>query len=279
MNPFLFPEYRDRFLYLRFEQECLAEAARRFDAVYSNAAGTARLRGALGYQNFGPWLWLERGLQPLHFIPRLTAALIGKLSREAGQRLSRTLAATTPPARTSSVDFVEYTPAQALGSSFFARFWTEARATAGMAPRRDPADLAWRFWNRPGFTGSTLTCSWSDGSAAYFILTTSTADPLVLSLSDFYLFPPRPELLEQALESLFLWCAARGAFAVKLRTTADGLPPQLLDVFSRWMKPFALSRFFPRGDMPRRLLAAGARRTEARLSPWNVTEILVTDKV
>lgn len=40
MRTFLMPEYRDRFLYLRFEQERLADAAQRFDALYSTAPGT-----------------------------------------------------------------------------------------------------------------------------------------------------------------------------------------------------------------------------------------------
>jgi hypothetical protein len=278
MRTFLMPEYRDRFLYLRFEQERLADAAQRFDALYSTAPGTARLRSALGYQNFGPWLWLERGLQPLHLLPRIISSLLGKYSPGARRHFCRALAAMTqPPERTSSRDLVEYTSSEALASSFFASFWTEARQTAGMAPRRDPADLAWTFWQRPGFTCSTLTCSWPGGACAYFIVDSS--NPLAFHLLDFYVFPQRPDLLAEALEALFFWCATRGALSLGFHTTADGLPPELLRVFSCRMKPFALSRFFPKGDMPRRLLAAGTRRTGARLSPWNVTEILAADQI
>lgn len=39
INTFLQPEFRDKFLYLRFERECLREADARFDATYSFAVG------------------------------------------------------------------------------------------------------------------------------------------------------------------------------------------------------------------------------------------------
>ncbi len=70
-NTMLLPEFRSRFLYLRFEQECLEEADKRFDATYSCAAGTARLRKRLGYVADSTWIDMVRGLQTPEMVSRI----------------------------------------------------------------------------------------------------------------------------------------------------------------------------------------------------------------
>jgi len=277
MKTFLLPEYRDKFLYLRFEKECLREADARFDATYSLAPGTARMRSALGYHAYSEYIEFERGFHPMQLIYRTMGYLAGRYSFRARcsllQRLAAISEADTPP---SSIEFTEYTAAEAASSRFFADYWTEARQDAGMAPRRDCADLEWRFWKRPGFKGATLTHTWPQGGRAYCIVDT-TSNPLLCSLVDFSLTPANPQLLESLLDALFAWSAQQGALALKFRTLMRGLPPQLMDVFLRKMKPFAARRFIPAVDMPRRFSPLGYKRMNGMLPDWNTTEFLMLD--
>jgi hypothetical protein len=273
-NTFLLPEFRDQFLYLRFEQKCLKEADTRFDATYSVAQGTSRLRIPLGYESSDSWIQLERGFQPLHVIYRTIAQVAGRYSHRARVRLARALAAISAvPTPRSSIQFTELPASRAASSTFFADFWTEARTTAGMAPRRDAEDLRWRFWERPGFEGHTLTYTSPGGSRAFFIVATS--NPLIFSLVDFFIAPANAPALDSLLEALFVWCAQHGALALKFMTTPKGLPPQWMEVFHCKMKPYALRRLSPPLELPRRLSPLGRSRMGDSLGPWNTTECLV----
>jgi hypothetical protein len=273
MNTFLLPDFRDKFLYLRFERECLREADTRFDATYSAAKGTTRLRSALGYENYGQMIQLERGFHPLHLIYRIMGNLAGRYSYSARTRLLNALAAISEvPRLEPSIELMEYA-ADAASSSFFADFWTEARMEAGMAPRRDAADLEWRFWKRPGFKGATLTYAWPQGGRAYLIVDTYSS-PVLYSLIDFFITSASPQRLELLLDALFAWCAQRGALAVKYVTSHRGMPAELMEVFFRKMKPFVLQRYYPTMDLTRRISPLGRNRTSGVLADWNITEFL-----
>jgi hypothetical protein len=274
MNTFLVPEFRDKFLYLRFEKECLKEADGRFDATYSIAPASVRLRKSLGYESYGNWIQFERGFQPLHLIYRTVAYFAGRYSYPARVRMSNALAAISAiPTRKPPHELTEHSAADAAASSFFADFGTEARREAGMAPRRDSADLEWRFWKHPGFTGTTLTYTWPEGGRAYFIVETS--NPLLYALADFCITPANPQRFEFLLDALFIWCADQGALAIKCLTMAQGLPAQLLEVFLRKMKPFALQRFRPAYVLPRHFSPRGRARGGSAIQDWNATELLM----
>jgi hypothetical protein len=278
MNTFLLPEFRDKFLYLRFEQGCLREADARFDATYSIAPGTSRLRTAFGYENMGNWILLERGFQPFNRICRALADLTGRCSYRARVGLLRASASiSAAPKRRPSLEFVEHSAAEAASSRFFADFWTEARREAGMAPRRDAADLEWRFWKHPGFEGSTLTYEWPEGGRAYFILDNTAGDSAVYSLVDFFITPADPRRLDCILDALFVWCARRGALALDFFTTTRGLPPQLLEVFLRKMKPSVMRRVGPEKELPRRVTPLGRARGNGAIADWNATGILMVN--
>lgn len=278
MNSFLLPEYRDHFLYLRFEKECLEEAEQRFDATYSMARGTARLRRACGYEIEDTFLWLERGFQPHYLICRAVTYLAGVYSYRARVALARAIFSMgkAPYTPHSTIELTEITPDQAAASSFFWDFWTEARRDAGMAPRRDRADLEWRFWKRPQFVGSTLVFTGMAGDRAYFIV--NTADPLFYSLEDFYMTCASGERLDSLMDALFDWCAMRGALSIKFMTSSRGLPAQWMEVILQKMRPFPIrrSRLTPAADLPRRLTSRGKTKI-AKLPAWNYTPILLID--
>jgi hypothetical protein len=282
MNSFLFSEFRDQFLYLRFEQECLNQADDRFHASYSIEPGATRFRSALGYQNLDTWSEFERGLQPLHFVYRTIAYLAHRYSYHVrGSLLHRLASITNLPPRKSPLPLLELTPAQAAASPFFRDFWAEARLTAGMAPSRDPADLDWRFWSRPSISPnspgySTLTYEWPTGGRAYLIVDTFS-NPSFYSLVDFFITPAQPQRFAQLLDSLFSWAASKGALAIACRIVPRGQPQELLQVFQQKMRPFPLRHLHAK-EMPRRLAPLGRARGYSELPPWNSTEILMADR-
>ena len=276
INSFLLPEFRDKFLYLRFEQECLKEADHRFDATYTVAPRSVRLRSGLGYTNFGTWIQFERRLRPFSIAFRAVRYLTRRYSHPPGARLSRMLASlSSSTIQSAPLALVEHGQFDAKLATFFAEFWSQARTNAGMAPQRDFPDIEWRYLKRPGFVGSALTYAGPGDSRAYFIV--DTFNPLFHSLSDFYISPMRPELCAALLEALFAWCFRRGALALKFRTVAQGLPAPILAVFASKMKVFPLQRFFPISEFPRRFSNMGKARLRNVLPDWNTTEILVAD--
>src|SRR5579863_6846388 len=76
VNSFLLPDYRNRFVYLRFEQRCLAEVEWQFDATYTLAELAVRMRRALGYDSATLELDFEQGLRSPEILSRLLMRMI-----------------------------------------------------------------------------------------------------------------------------------------------------------------------------------------------------------
>jgi hypothetical protein len=272
-NSILLPEYRSKFLYLRFEKECLDEAGDRFDATYSLAPGTTRLRKALGYQGAGTGVRMVRGLQACDSLSRLFGHFANRYPRRTWGALARVMAAVSEPEQRSvRLKLQEYTPEEAMQSPFFSQFWQEARLSAGMSARRDLPDLAWRFWKRPDSTYATLIHEGECGSRGYCIV--NTTNPCSFHLEDIFFFPPRTDALDAFLTSLFQWSARRGALLLLFSTTTDGQPSGFLDVFARRMRPHPLQHFRPPHELPRRFSSGVRAKFGAGISRWNATALL-----
>jgi hypothetical protein len=273
-NTFLLPEFRSRFLYIRFERQCLDEALSRYDVVYSCGPGTFRLRKPLGYGAEDTWISLEHGAHYLDLTTRLFTRFVNRFPRAPWIQMARAwAAASVHTAPKPSFEWIEYSPAQAMQSPFFADFWQQARTEAGMSPRRDAADLAWRYWLRPESSFVTLVHSWEGDARAYCIVETS--NPFLYSLFDIFVTPMRPDLLDAALQSLFIWCARRGALTLSFTTTVQGQPPELMRVFLRRMRAHPLTHF----RQPNQIsycLSPELRASPASSMPsWNATELLI----
>jgi hypothetical protein len=272
VNSFLLPEFRSRFLYLRFEQQCLAEVGSRYAAIYSYGSGVSRLRGPLGYAAGDVSIRLEHGSHHFDLATRaLTRFVQHRRTGPWTQLASAWAQACARGAREPSFELVEYTSEQAIRSSFFTDFWSQARGEAGMSPRRDVADLAWRFWKRPGSSFVTLVHSWSGGERAYCIV--DTANPYHYSVADFFVTPMRADLLDALLDALFAWSAGRGALTMSLWTTAAGQPAAFMDVLTRRMAPHPLTRFRRRSQFSCRITPGGA--ADLPQPGWNITELLL----
>lgn len=265
VNSFLLPDYRNRFVYLRFEQRCLAEVEWQFDATYTLAELAVRMRRALGYDSATVELDLEQGLHSPEILSRLWMRLIWRKPGVKTFGPWRLL-----PRRKSSLALTELTDVAAGNSPFFAGFWDEARKTAGLAPRRDAADLAWRFWERPGCR-TTLTCHWPCGARGFGIV--GTGDGVHFTLEDIFLSTPRPELLTALLDAISSWCAQKGGLMLSFMTTAESQPPQMLAAIQNRLKQSLSARH--RGQhVSRRLTALGRQRIGAEWPPMNITPIV-----
>ncbi|HSS96678.1 MAG TPA: hypothetical protein VLK33_06605 [Terriglobales bacterium] len=272
-NTMLLPEFRSRFLYLRFEQECLRESGKRFDATYSCAPGTARLRKPLGYVGDGAWIHMARGVQTPEAVSRILGFLSGRYPHCTWGKIKDAIVAISESiGRKSSLSLTEYSSMEAARAVFFKDFWNQARQYAGMSPRRDIADLDWRFWQRPDFNFSTLTHTWDGGARAYCAV--NITDPLIFYLEDIFVVPPRTDLLEAFLSAIFTWCAQKGCILLRFSTTNDGQAEESLDVFTRHMYMSPLRHFRRTMDFPRRIAKDGRLGSSGNLN-WNATRLLI----
>jgi hypothetical protein len=272
-NTMLLPEFRSRFLYLRFEQECLKEADKRFDAMYSCAPGTVRLREPLGYVADSTWIDMVRGLQTPEVVSRILGFVATRYPDYAWSRIKRAVVTVSSLASYKSpLSLTEHSSVQAPKSTFFSDFWAEARMLVGMSPRRDVADLAWRFWQRPDFKYSTLTYTWEGGARAYCVI--NVTDPLLLNLEDIFIAPLRPDLLEVFLTTLFAWCAQQGALLLRFSTTTNGQPKEFLETLARHMYLPPLRHFRPQMEFPRRFSPQGKSKVGNAGLKWNATRLL-----
>jgi hypothetical protein len=268
VNTFLLPEYRGKFVYPRFELRCLAEAEQMIDASFSVAPKAERLRAALGYQTDIRMLHLECGLQSPRFVSRVLPRLARRYPRVLLPALARLWNAIPVPKAPFALDVLDSDRART--APFFDDFWEQARPLAGLAPRRDKADLDWRFWRDGGEQRTTLTYCWQNGARAYCIV--RHGNPFIFELQDIFLTTVNAALLQQFLNAIFSWCAERGALMLTFWTSEDGQPPELLDVFRRNMAA-SLSRRFRDNRMSRRLTARGRGRIGADWPPFNFTVI------
>ncbi len=270
VNSFLLPEFRDKFLYLRFEQRCLAEVEDLFDATYSLWPARARLRAALRYDVDLLSLSLERGLQASDILSRLLVRIAWRYAHFPARQMTQLLGYVRP-SRKSPLTLVEFDAEAAISSSFFAGFWDEARLTAGLAPRRDVADLSWRFWKMPGAHRTTLTYTWPNGVRGYCII--NHTRPFHFTLEDIFLAMPLPDLLQQFLDAIFAWCAKRGALMLVFWTAAGGQTVSLMKVY-RHNFGVSLSRRHRDGPVARRLTSRGRERLGADWPACNITSIV-----
>jgi hypothetical protein len=270
VNSFLLPEFRGKFLYLRFEQRCLAEAEDFLDATYSLLPARARLRAKLQYDVNLQALSLERGLQAPDILSRLLVRMAWRYVRFPARQLAQLLVY-AQPSRKSPLALEEFDTEAAISSSFFASFWGEARLTAGLAPRRDIADLSWRFWKMPGAHRTTLAYTWPNGVRGYCII--NHTRPFHFTLEDIFLAAPLPNLLQQFLDAIFAWCARRGALMLAFWTAVGGQPLPLMAVYQRNFG-ISLSRCHRDGPVARRLTSRGQERIGPGWPACNITSIV-----
>jgi len=268
VNTFLLTEFRNKFVYLRFERQCLEEVEEVFDATYTLTPAAARPRTALGYETVAT-MGLEWGAKPFSLGARVLAQGDRRYPNSAMRIATTSWSSLSKCFLPRSVlPLVKYDANAAAAAPFFVDFGCSARAIAGLAPRRDTDDLHWRFWSNGDGYRTTLTHTWPDGSRAYCILNRSRASNFVLE--DIFLTTSQPGMLQEFLQSVYGWCTRQGALTISFMTTGEGHLPAFLDVYRRTMGP-VFSRKYRSSPMSRRLTTRGRKRIGPLWPPCNIT--------
>ena len=277
-NTMVLPAYRKKILYTRFEQRFLHEYESRFDATFSTMGPPAaiRLREALGYSAKHYWItneWLIRAAAPLDFFASKVRSKHCYLATILNQT-SKVFPKVSTKSQKHVLQLTELTSEQAPVSSFFDDFWETARSGYSIAPRRDKADLKWRFWDNPNINYFTLISENNSIGDAYAVL--SEIDENIYQLDDFVCSPNSLELRSAMLVSVSNWVGDRGGSILKFVTTSDSTDQVvggggLRDLNSCF--PFSL-RESPKQYMPRRLCKNSQHYAKIRGMAWAVTPYL-----
>jgi hypothetical protein len=261
-----------------FNTFVLREADKRFEANFCTGNPLLRWRKTAGYQGSMHSSVLLFSLQPHHFVCRTLIERVHRRVPSFTGRLKRWLGylPVLPIRRRSTLALTALSSEQAVDSEFFRTYGDQARLDPGFNLRRDVADLAWRFWRRPGFNGVTLTYTWPNGTRAYAIV--DTPNPLFFTLVDISISPRTAEHFALFLNAVLDWCAAHRALGIHFLTCYQAWPEPLRQVLDQCLQsgPWRNRVNHNPHMMLRRLAPLGAQRISA-LPEWELSYLVIAE--
>jgi hypothetical protein len=273
-NTMVLPEYRRKILYPRFEKLFAEQYESRFHALFSTMGPSAaiRQRKAHGYAAEHAWQSLEHGVFPFGSLARLFAY--------SGQWRSFAGLVKCLPIFSRPVCGVQcLSPQAAKSSSVFDDYWTQARSFWGVVPRRDKADLTWRYWDNPYIEYETLVFERPEGVVGYVIVDLSAGT--LARLVDISFLRPEAELIECVMSSLFsVLRKTYGCVLFQYLVTDDVLPEPLFAQLRAYFRPSLLTRAYRAARvaeenlMPRKITALG-KQCGLSASDWGITPIVL----
>lgn len=275
-NTMVHPDYRRKILYPRYEKRFLNEYSDRFDLLFSTIGPMAALRQrkALGYDASRRWQRYEWALRP-GAMAALGAGLAGNTQQfsqssilqlaEPGLRLAAKGASVLPRKQLGDASaLTALDAATAKAHPFFEAFWAEARAEYPLTPRRDRADLAWRFWDNPDLTTTTLICDESAGMPRGYAVV-HRYHKLAWRLDDIVCQPADVPSFLTLLQAVAAWCAEQGGYVLNFFAADDPNSPArfgeecgLKNLSTRW--PMAKLRGKTPNFMLRKVTERGAEK-------------------
>jgi hypothetical protein len=175
------------------------------------------------------------------------------------------------------------TDTQARVDPFFESFWSKCRLEYGVTPRRDQADLDWRFWSNPHTSNITLVSDDTADEPGYVIIRKSIATPGAAFIEDIVPCTPNARKFHRLLDSALSWMSRNNIRWVDFSTTdescvsggiADGLASK--NILLR--KVLARFRAEPTDRMPRKITATGKSKG-VDVSNWYVTPVVSEGRV
>ncbi|MDP1859618.1 MAG: hypothetical protein Q8K82_13165 [Gemmatimonadaceae bacterium] len=281
-NTFVHPGHRDKLLYPRFESRFASVYESRFDALFSTTGPSAaiRQRAAQGYDF--PAVW-QRHIVSTH---SLSVAALGL--RRLASRLPRRvvpwlgggmrLVGRARANRRSRDSWTALDNEAARRSNFFPGFWDSARVHYGVTPRRDVADLTWRFWGGTNPSRTTIVVEQGSASPGYIVLRRHDDVVPWASIDDVATEHPDAASFRQVLNAARDWAAESSLHWLDVTVTDDaasstGLGDALHDIematARRWQQRAAGA--LPR--MPRKITHRGAT-LGLGLGEWFITGIV-----
>ena len=206
-NTMVLPEYRSKILYPRFEVRFKAQYQVRYHALFATMGPDAaiRVRKASGYEF--PVEWRSYSLATsfmghLACLNRLSRRLLAMRTVSGNRRWpdKRPAPAERNIGRLRDAGFL--TSEEATDSPFFLDFWQHARQYHGIAPRRDLADLKWRFWDNPYKQHFTLIIDDGQTTPGYAIVSLSDDNPSIVRLEDYAVTKPTRDSYQALIEGL-----------------------------------------------------------------------------
>jgi hypothetical protein len=229
-NTMVHQEYRRKILYPRYEQKFLKQYNKKFDLLFSTRgnASALRQRKALGYKAEQRWLNYAWALNPGALASLLAFRLIHNRKKiryvraSNGAKLFGNILSYLKGPRWRSKKTLPLTvlsPGEASNHLFFKDFWSNVRKDFPLTPRRDQADLKWRFWENPYSIYYSLICENHQYGDAYGIVRNCGSQ--VYMLEDIVCFPPTSAFFSEMLSSICEWAESHGANAMLFSTTSD----------------------------------------------------------
>lgn len=284
-NTMVHPEFRRKVLYPPHEKRFLKNYSDRFDLLFSTMGPSAamRQRKALGYDDTRRWLRFDIGLVRFA-LPGLILAQ-SELSNLAARSLKHKvvvgslkllagLSGLVPRWRCNRNlrELEVYDDQVAKSVPFFDDFWKETAPQYPLTPRREKADLAWRFWDNPNVAYTTLVHA--NGFAVL-----SRPHRYLFRVEDIVATPYDTEHFQKLLGLVAAWCAEQGGHALTFITTDDPSSPAEM-VGGSGLRKLHTSKLrkYVRAEMDSRMLrrvTARGKENGASVEDWYVTSFVM----
>lgn len=276
-NTMVLPEYRSKILYPRYEKIFAKEYEPRFHALFSTMgpAPAIRQRKAQGYSANHQWLSLEHGVTPYGSF----AKLINRFPHAAAGRVLSHMPSFTGRRSVCKLHILSST--EARSESLFNTLWSDFRGNGGVSPRRDAADLNWRFWENP--YGQFITVLFElDGEIIGCAVVETSRIP-TLSLVDLFFARPDDALVRVVIKDLTTTLLKKfGAKLLNYSCTTDAVSDVIKGNLEASFSPSWISRchkrFAPEKFMPRKITERG-KQIGLTVDHWAVTPILMEGRV
>lgn len=272
-NTMVLPAYRDKILYPRFERRFKSAYESKYHALFATMGPETaiRVRYATGYTF------------PVKWQQHLAAVSIGgqikyvwyELQTRAGIRIS---SAEKVSSSLKSAGFLDDTLVSQ--TKFFDDFWNEARHFHGIAPRRDKADLQWRFWNNPYKKHFTLIIDKGEGFSGYAIISIDSKRPYQAFLEDYAVSQPTENNYRKLFNNLFAELSKSGIISISMLTTDDPCIEPIRAYFYRrqlWVKRLNSLRYFNKKQnslgMPRQITQPG-QSLKLSIQDWAISGLI-----
>lgn len=269
-NTMVLPRYRSAILYPRYELRFQRQYEARYHALFSTMGPDAaiRLRRAMGYSfpvRWNSFLVGNSWLSEFYCLNIMLSRLLKK-SQEGALKEEAEL-----KKRIRGAGFL--TSNVAKDHPFFSSFWPDARLNHGIAPRRDRADLKWRFWCNPYTDYFTYVLD-SEVFSGYviFSLRGRTA-----KLEDYAVLDPSEHCYAVLFKKVCSKLAAAGVRAFAAVTTDDAV----LTAANRWFGSHeafcyrVLKKLRPPKDrMMPRYISSEKKTRELGVYNWAVTGLI-----
>lgn len=272
-NTMVLPEYRRRILYPRFEKIFASEYESRFHALFSTMGPVAavRQRKAHGYASEHVWVSCENGVGPFSSLVRFASRY--ERSFPLASMFRQNLGWKGKGITVRVLDASE-----ARQDTCFDSYWTSAREHWGVAPRRDRADLAWRYWDNPYVSYLTLVFEQRSEMLGFAVVDMPFAGHA--RIVDVSFLRAEIKCIDTVMNALLI--ALRRQLGCVLHTmlvTDDFLPSSLDGSFRQHFKPSWLTRLYRAHRssediyMPRKITQKGVDEN-VPAAPWGITPII-----